>query len=89
MTPALEYLRAVVGGLASRIWRTLRGGPCPCGCCRAHRDFYLKTSTAYDREVRGQGAAVTRIVLDETHYFTGERQALLDTLAEVRERRGK
>lgn len=41
MTPAdlLRLARILVAGLASRAWRLVVGGPCPCEFCREIREF--------------------------------------------------
>lgn len=48
----VAYLRTAAG-LA---WSALRGRPCACEFCRAHRQFIRDTATAYRTEVRALAA---------------------------------
>lgn len=50
---ALEYLRILVAGTLARVWRVLRGRPCPCHPCSTHRAFVRDTEAACQEEVRG------------------------------------
>jgi len=46
---ALAYLYAA-GGL---LWSAVRGRPCACEFCRAHRQFIRDSANLYRAEVRG------------------------------------
>lgn len=41
---AIGYLRVIVAGVASAVWRTLLDRECPCEFCRAHREFCRTSS---------------------------------------------
>jgi hypothetical protein len=50
-TTVVGYLRTMVAGLASALWRTITGQPCPCDMCCAHRQHIRDSARAYREQV--------------------------------------
>lgn len=81
---AIEYVRAIVAGVAARIWRVLTGRPCNCDACQSHAEFLDETTAAYVEELRSRGATLERIDIDGTPMWTGDRDKINEAVQRTR-----